>query len=226
MVAGARARAQHVNTNFDNFRGHIIPINTDTATASHQTHDLGSADHQFRRIYLKEPPVIAGAGSAKFEVEAFTDATMPTDILDSESWLGRTSFPSGLESGITFQFVVPESYTPGNRISATLRGYCDTSPSQFAMEMGTALYRASATAMNLTAPSNAFTSTSSIQPTLSGVYFQDTSLRLTDASGVINGITLAAGDILSCYIKRKGAATGDTNTGYFHLTNLVVDLNN
>lgn len=39
------------NTNFGNFRGHLIPIETATATSSNMTHDLGGAGHLWRGNY-------------------------------------------------------------------------------------------------------------------------------------------------------------------------------
>ena len=50
--AGSKARAAHVNTNFSNFRGDLVPINTDTATASDSAHDLGSSEHRWKGGYL------------------------------------------------------------------------------------------------------------------------------------------------------------------------------
>ena len=54
FTANTKARATHANTNFSNFRGHNIPINADTATASDLTHDLGSSDHRWRSAYLQD----------------------------------------------------------------------------------------------------------------------------------------------------------------------------
>lgn len=236
FIAGTRARAIQVNTNFDNFRGNILPINTDTATASHQVHNLGSVDHQFLNIYLKNPPVVDGQ-SPKLEIQVVENMdltpTRPYQIAGQAGDGGtqyphtfpRVSFSPGISNGVDFNFVVPSEYTPGSRMSLTLRGYCNTSPSSFQMEVGSALYKASITAMNATLPANVFTSTSNIQPTLSGIYFFDTSLRLTTSDGKINSLTVTAGDIIACYLMRKGSATADTNTSAFHMTNLVVELN-
>lgn len=44
-------KSAEVNANFANHRGHQIPINTDTATTSNLTHDLGSIDHSWRGIF-------------------------------------------------------------------------------------------------------------------------------------------------------------------------------
>ena len=47
-------RSAQVNTNFDTFRGHIIPVDPSTATAANTiTYDLGSNDHAWRNIYAK-----------------------------------------------------------------------------------------------------------------------------------------------------------------------------
>ncbi len=45
-------RSARVNTNFSNFRGDLVPINTNTATASDLTHDLGQADHRWQEGYV------------------------------------------------------------------------------------------------------------------------------------------------------------------------------
>ena len=59
FTAGTKAKASEVNTNFLNYRGFLLPVNTDTTTASDNTHDLGAADHRWRYLYVNNPPVIA-----------------------------------------------------------------------------------------------------------------------------------------------------------------------
>ena len=49
-----KARATEVNTNFSNHRGTLVPINANTASASDLTHDLGSADHKWRKLYVQD----------------------------------------------------------------------------------------------------------------------------------------------------------------------------
>lgn len=227
MVAGTKARASHVNTNFDNYRGHVLPINTDTATASHQTHDLGASDHHWRRIYLKEAPLINGSALGKLQIQAIHDASSPCDLLEDDNWLNRTSFNADDTTGVAFEFVVPDEYVVGNRISISLRGYCDTGGTHFVMESGSALFKDNVTNASLTAPSNVLTSTSNIlPPTTTALMFTNTSLRITDASGRINSVTVTSGDVIACYLNRTPSATADTNTGYYHLTNIFIDLNN
>lgn len=47
-------RSSEVNTNFSNFRGHLLPIDPSTATAATtMTYDLGSTDHAWAAIYGK-----------------------------------------------------------------------------------------------------------------------------------------------------------------------------
>lgn len=52
FVAGTKAKSSEINTCFNNYRGTIVPINTDTATASDFAHDLGTEDHRFKRAYI------------------------------------------------------------------------------------------------------------------------------------------------------------------------------
>lgn len=226
MVAGTKARASHVNTNFDNIRGHLLPINTDTQTASDQTHDLGASDHQWRSIYIKNPPYINGNQLGKMQIQTVYDGSSPTDLLEDPNWLARTSFPKLKDSGIGFQFIVPDEYVQGNRISLSLRGYCETTGA-FELETGASLFRNVVTDASVTLPTNVLTSTSDITPpSTHNQFFTNTSLRLTTASGTINSVTVGAGDVIACYLKRRGTALPDTNTGYFFLTNINIDLNN
>jgi hypothetical protein len=44
-------RSGRVNENFDLFRGHLIPISTDTATSSDSLHDLGAPTHRWLNMY-------------------------------------------------------------------------------------------------------------------------------------------------------------------------------
>lgn len=64
FVAGTKARSSQVDNNFNNFRGNLIPINENTATASNDTHYLGTSEHQWKRIYLAETPFVGGVQMA------------------------------------------------------------------------------------------------------------------------------------------------------------------
>lgn len=228
FVAGTKARAGQVNTNFSNHRGHNIPIDPNTAAGANNTYDLGSTEYQWRNLYLKNAPIINGANTAKIYINNVYDGSVPTDVVEPLGFLDRVAFTADRDTSVRFQFSVPDEYTPGNRISLTVRGYIETDgASAIELETVAALYRPSTTAANLTVPSNLFTSTSDITPpTTTGVLFSNTSLRLTTSQGLINSITVTAGDLITVDLKRRATATSDTNSGYYFLNDVIVDLNN
>jgi hypothetical protein len=51
FVPASMIRSAQMNANFSVFRGHLIPINTDAATSSDLTHDLGAPTHRWNNIY-------------------------------------------------------------------------------------------------------------------------------------------------------------------------------
>jgi hypothetical protein len=51
FVPATKARSSQVNTNFSNYRGDLLPIEENTAAASHLTHQLGGPDHRWDNIY-------------------------------------------------------------------------------------------------------------------------------------------------------------------------------
>lgn len=227
MVAGTKARASDVNNNFNNYRGHILPIDPTIQAAANNSYDLGATDHYWRKLYLGQAPFINGQQLGKQYIETLIDGSVPTDVIEDSSWLTRASFQPSHDSSVRFQFVVPDEYAAGNRISLGLRGFAETGGAHFTFETVAALYKDNVTNASLTSPSNVLTSTSDINPpTTSGLMFTNTSLRITDASGRINSITVTAGDVISVDVKRKPTAVSDTNAGYFFLTNAFIDLNN
>lgn len=53
FAANTKARAAQMNTNLSNHRGTLVPINSDTASASDDTHDLGSTEHRWQYVYVR-----------------------------------------------------------------------------------------------------------------------------------------------------------------------------
>jgi hypothetical protein len=97
FVANTKAKASQANTNFSNFRGHIIPIEPLTATASDLSHDLGSDEHRWNVGYMGSldletstttaSVVLKGntsatTGSFLFQIEGVTKAVVDTDGVD------------------------------------------------------------------------------------------------------------------------------------------------
>lgn len=54
FTANTKAKASQVNTNFSNFRGHIIAIDPNTTTAINETYDLGSTEYRWRTGYFRD----------------------------------------------------------------------------------------------------------------------------------------------------------------------------
>lgn len=55
FTANTKARATQVNTNFSNFRGHLVAIDPNTATAATtETYDLGSSEYRWRTGYFRD----------------------------------------------------------------------------------------------------------------------------------------------------------------------------
>lgn len=53
FAALTRIKSAEVNANFSNYRGHIIPIDPNTALGSDLTYDLGSSDYRWNNIYSR-----------------------------------------------------------------------------------------------------------------------------------------------------------------------------
>lgn len=76
FTAGSIARAEDVNANFANFRGHLIPIDPNTSTAATtKTYDLGSTEHKWNVGYF-----------SKLDVSITSTAQMIVDGLSSGGW--------------------------------------------------------------------------------------------------------------------------------------------
>ncbi len=54
FTANTKAKASQVNTNFSNFRGHIVAIDPNTTTAINETYDLGSTEYRWRTGYFRD----------------------------------------------------------------------------------------------------------------------------------------------------------------------------
>jgi len=54
FAGGSRARASEVNSNFNTFRGTLLPFESDTSAASHREHDLGATDHYWLNQYVQK----------------------------------------------------------------------------------------------------------------------------------------------------------------------------
>lgn len=92
FTPGTKARSSEVNTNFSNYRGDIVPINTATATASHLTHNLGTYEHRWLAGYFGSVD-IGGATTTSDLIIANSGTTLGGANLKIESTtLGHFSF--------------------------------------------------------------------------------------------------------------------------------------
>jgi len=75
FVAGEKAKAGEVNTNFSNFRGDRVPINSDTQTASNNAHDLGVSSHRWKDINAATINLLGSTSTTDFSIIPSTSNT-------------------------------------------------------------------------------------------------------------------------------------------------------
>lgn len=54
FVARQKIKSAEWNSTIAVFRGHLLPVNTDTSSSSDISHDLGTWDHSWRRVHTQE----------------------------------------------------------------------------------------------------------------------------------------------------------------------------
>ena len=127
FVAGNKARASEMNANLDNHRGTLVPINSDTSTASDATHDLGQATHQWRDLYVSRniyqagSPVasVANVQSAYWPISAQCERATVNGHIQCAAFLADT------DTGLCFNIPL-SSYVTGNNVKVILKGYSNT----------------------------------------------------------------------------------------------------
>lgn len=75
FAANTKARASEMNANFSNHRGTLLPINTNTATASDSSHDLGSTEHRWRDLYADSINLQGATSTANLQLVPNTAVT-------------------------------------------------------------------------------------------------------------------------------------------------------
>jgi hypothetical protein len=120
FVADTKARAGQVNTNFSNHRGDLIPINTDTATASNLTHGLGTTEHRWTSSYIED--IYFGQTTTSWQFAPGTTTGDSFDFMKNGSTVGSIS-NSGTMTGFSYFFnswtVSPNTHTVQLQPTAT-----------------------------------------------------------------------------------------------------------
>ena len=60
FTAQTLIRSAQMNANFDVFRGHIIPVDPNTSTASDATYDLGASSYRWNDLHLSGDLILGG----------------------------------------------------------------------------------------------------------------------------------------------------------------------
>lgn len=235
---GTVIRSAKMNENFQNFRGHILPTNTDSASASNISHDLGSDEHRWRggyfqfldfyststavanptagafRFYTKGDSKFYSKNSAGTEsalggggggggLQWSPGANAPTEADENNTHVFR--FGYSLSQEIYTSLAVPTSYAPGTQINLKLAYYADDTVGTGKIETLTTLIRSGDL---ITSTTNQYTSTAAAVSCTANKVVK-TTLDLTNANGLINAVTVSAGDILIIKVLRP---TTDTST--------------
>lgn len=233
FLANTRAKASEGNRNFSNHRGTALPISEDTATASDNAHDLGASDHRWKDAYiagasyLGRPPYVNGVQANRIPIDIVLDGSVPPYWVDPLGPISRVGFNHEFDNDVIFKVEIPPWYVAGQRIALDLKGYPETTGS--CVFYSTAyLYKPNSTNISGSSlPAAVLTSTATLANSVAGLVIDDSTLKLTDAGGLINGTTVTVGDIIAVQLKRAAvSATGDTNTGKWFMLGLRVDLNN
>lgn len=114
FTQNTRAKASQVNANFQNFRGHLIPINTDTISSSDVTHDLGSTEHNWRNTYTNLISFVGMTTTSRSQISndtSYTNGALAFKINGTE--VARIDDTGFLHAGLKLR---PVSTTGANTV--------------------------------------------------------------------------------------------------------------
>lgn len=102
FTPGTKARSSEVDANFANMRGTRLPIEEDTAAASHLEHDVGSAEHRWLTGYFGTVDLRAMTTTAALKFQAQTSVTLgAAELLAGSNTLGNFAFGEFGFGGLT-----------------------------------------------------------------------------------------------------------------------------
>ena len=162
-------------------------------------------------------------GASKLEIEVVEAGDVAPLIADPSTDLRGIVFPAGSDTDVRFQ-VPMEEYNAGDHIKLIVKAYA-AATGNVVLETVSSLYEPGTTDASV-APTNQRTNTQTIAaPGAANQFFEDSTLEITDATGQINAVAVAATDVITVNLKRKGSDVSDTMSGDLVVSMAIVDLN-
>ena len=145
FVPNTKARSSQVNTNFDNHRGTLLPIEENTQSASNLSHDIGATDHWWRAGYINE--MYMGGSTGGWNISPTTTGYLQYNFSATTAFrLGYSASNAAGDAGGTFNWPVQFNNratfaTPMYVPTASAIWFESVSPNVFKMSKNTATAR-------------------------------------------------------------------------------------
>ncbi len=85
FASSGRARASYFNTNFSTFRGHYLSIDPFAQTATDLTYNIGSEEHRWRSLYLKDIDLETSTSTSTLTISGDASATLGSFVFKIEN---------------------------------------------------------------------------------------------------------------------------------------------
>lgn len=203
-------RSSQHNHNFSVFRGHLLPVHPNTATAATSgAYDLGSSDHRWGTLYVTtiNSTNAVGGGGGGGALRWIQDANAPIRTFENE--IDVYEFQPALSQALYLAVRVPTSYNAGTQIRLRILWTCASTANDALIRSVATLIRSETDV--ITDTTNQHTSTNSAITMAAGSANepQKVILDLTDSSGQINGVAVSAGDLIKLKVEESGSTVAD-----------------
>lgn len=122
FTANTKARASQVNSNFNIFRGHIIPVDPTTTGSATNTYDLGSSEWRWRIGFFRYLDLHSSTTTgARLQIQGDVAATLGSFVFQINSTTVAQIGPSGFNS-LYFNWTTT-SAIPGTALASGTVGY-------------------------------------------------------------------------------------------------------
>jgi len=190
-------RSSEHNHNFSIFRGHILPVHPDTATAATSgAYDLGSIDHRWGTLYVtsinSSSPIGGGGGGSGIIWEE--QGNSPVKSLKSNASV--YTFVAGEAQELYTEIHIPSTYSTGNPIALKIKAYSAGTSGDILLRAQATLIRAETDDIASTTNQRTTTNSAITMSSANDNEIQKISLDITDGSGQINSVAVSASDTI------------------------------